>query len=241
MQQKPIPILMYHSIANMPKGTKMRSLHVPLKLFRLQMQLLKLLGYQCLSINKLQPYLTGEKTGKVIGITFDDGFRNNLQVLPILKQLKFSATCYLISQKIGGINDWDIDKGIDKNPLMDEQEVKQWLNSGMEIGAHTQNHMRLTECGVKLAYQEIQQSRLDLEMRFNCPVTHFCYPYGSHNNDIRSMVEKAGYQTATTVKRGRAKSGDDLLTLARVPITHRTFPHLLLMKILSRYEEKRGQ
>ena len=124
MQQKPIPILMYHSIAAMPKGTVMRSLHVPPKLFRLQMWLLKILGYKGLSMNELQPYLTGDKQGKVVGITFDDGFKNNLTyALPILKKFEFSATCYIISQNIGGINYWDLDKGIPENPLMNENEI----------------------------------------------------------------------------------------------------------------------
>lgn len=232
---------MYHSITSMPKGTVMRSLHVPPKLFKFQMWLLKIMGYRGLSMSKLQPYLTGEKTGKVVGITFDDGFKNNLvQALPILKKFNHSATCYIISQKIGGINDWDLDKGVDKNPLMSQQEVKQWIDQGMEIGSHTQNHVRLAECDTKVAEKEILQSRVELEAQFDCTIKHFCYPYGSFNNDTASLVQSAGYQTATTVKRGRAKLGDNLFSLPRVPITHRTFVHLFLMKILGSYEDKRG-
>ena len=73
-----IPILMYHSIESMPKNTVMRSLHVPPKRFEFQMKLLRFLGYKGLSINKLLPYLNGAKHGKVVGITFDDGYQNNL-------------------------------------------------------------------------------------------------------------------------------------------------------------------
>ena len=240
MTQKPIPILMYHSIATMPKGTVMRSLHVPLKLFRLQMRLLKIIGYKGLSMSELRPYLTGKKNGKVVGITFDDGFKNNLQVLPILQKFNFSATCYIISQNIGGINHWDLDKGIPENPLMDENEVKQWINGGMEIGSHAQNHVRLAEGDIEIATKEIMQSRLDLENQFNCTINHFCYPYGSHNDEIIEITKDAGYSTATTVNRGRAKYGDSLFTLPRVSITHRTFVHLFLIKILSKYEDKRG-
>ena len=239
MPYKPIPILMYHSIAAMPKGTVMRSLHVPPKLFRLQMWLLKILGYKGLSMSDLQPYLIGEKQGKVVGITFDDGFKNNLtHALSILQKFNFSATCYIISQNIGGINHWDLDKGIPENPLMDENEVKQWINGGMEIGSHTQNHVRLAESDIEIATKEIMQSRLDLENQFDCSIEHFCYPYGSYNNEIVAISKRAGYSTATTVNRGRAKPDDNLLTLPRVPITHRTFVHLFLMKILSRYEDK---
>ncbi|MDB2590008.1 polysaccharide deacetylase family protein [Candidatus Thioglobus sp.] len=239
MQQKPIPILMYHSIAAMPKGTVMRSLHVPPTLFKLQMWLLKIMGYQGLSMGELQPYLMGEKIGKVVGITFDDGFKNNFtKALPILRKNGFSATCYIISQNIGGINHWDLDKGIDENPLMNENEIKQWLDNGMEIGSHTQNHVHLAESSIEIATKEIIQSKLDLEKRFNCQITHFCYPYGSYNNEIINIAKNANYQTATTVNRSRIHRGDNLLALSRIPITHRTFPHLFLMKILSKYEDR---
>jgi hypothetical protein len=35
------------------------------------MWLLKKLGYKGLNMTELQPYLTGKKQGKVVGITFD--------------------------------------------------------------------------------------------------------------------------------------------------------------------------
>lgn len=239
MQQKPIPILMYHSIASMPKGTKMRGLHVPLKRFTLQMRLLKMLGYRGVSMSKLKPYLDGKKIGKVVGITFDDGYQNNLRVLPILKKFGFSATCYLVSQKIGGVNDWDTGKGIKENPLMSTQEVEKWLNAGMEIGAHTQNHIRLSQVDKEIAIKEIEQSKSDLERKFSHPVKHFCYPYGDVNQAIIDTTKSAGYETATTVKRGRSTTQDNKMTLPRIPIVHRTMPHLFLMKILSNYEDKK--
>ena len=155
MQQKPIPILMYHSIAAMPKGTVMRSLHVPPKRFSLQMKLLKLLGYQGLSMSDLQPYLEGKKTGKVVGLTFDDGYKNNAtNALPILRKQGFSATCYIVSQNIDGINHWDIDKGIPKNPMMNKIEIQSWIDAGMEIGSHTQNHVFLTKINPHYSYTE---------------------------------------------------------------------------------------
>lgn len=239
MSQRPIPIFMYHSIASMPKGTIMRSLHVPKRLFSLQMRVLRLLGYRGLSMDELQPYLEGKKIGKVVGITFDDGFKNNLtSALPILKKFGFSATCYIISKKIGGINDWDLEKGIPVNPLMNKAEIHTWIEQGMSIGSHTQHHVHLAECDKVTAQLEITQSKMDLEKEFNIPVNHFCYPYGSMNDQVKILVQEAGYQSATTVNRGRAHANEDLLSLPRVPITHRTFLHLLLIKVLSRYEDK---
>ncbi|WP_409333835.1 hypothetical protein [Burkholderia sp. Bp8963] len=41
-------------------------------------RLLKLLGYRGLSVGEMQPYIRGEREGKVFGISFDDGYRNVL-------------------------------------------------------------------------------------------------------------------------------------------------------------------
>ena len=64
MNKACIPILMYHSISSPKKGSKMRGLSVPKKLFTRQMQILNFLGYRGLSLEKLEPYLLGKKTGK---------------------------------------------------------------------------------------------------------------------------------------------------------------------------------
>ena len=99
----------------------MRSLHVLPRQFKFQMWMLKILGYKGLSLKKLKPYLDGDKFGKVVGITFDDGYQNNLvNAAPILVKYNFSATCYIVGESIGLSNKWDLDKGITQRPLMNE-------------------------------------------------------------------------------------------------------------------------
>ena len=239
MHKKAFPILMYHSIAIRPKGTKMRSLHVNPKRFILQMKLLKFFGYRGICMSELKPYLMGEKSGKVVGITFDDGYQNNLSdALPILKKLGFTATLYLVSEKLGGLNDWDTSKGIPKNRLMDKKEIKEWISNGMEIGSHTKNHINLLDCNKEIASNEISQSKADLEKTFKIKVAHFCYPYGNFDNSILSLVKKAGYETATSTIRGRSRQNDSIFALPRVKVTHHTLPHLFLLKLFSKYEDK---
>jgi peptidoglycan/xylan/chitin deacetylase (PgdA/CDA1 family) len=106
---RPIPILMYHQIdASPPKGTPLRGLTVTPERFARQMGLLRLLGYRGLSMTELEPYLRCELTGKVVGITFDDGYQNNLEhALPVLQRNGFSATCYAVSDPFEGRNAWD--------------------------------------------------------------------------------------------------------------------------------------
>jgi len=240
MQNIKIPILMYHSIESMPKTTVMRSLHVPPRRFDFQMKMLKLLGYQALSLKKLKPYLDGKKQGKVVGITFDDGYQNNLiNAVPILLKYNFSATCYIVSENLGLSNTWDLDKGITQRPLMTIDEIKSWLSFGMDIGGHTQTHADLTKISIKAAKREINTSKDDLENTFNTQVTDFCYPFGRFNNLISDLVKESGYLSATTMERGIVKSMTNRFMLPRMPINHRTLPHLFLAKILTNYEDRR--
>ena len=67
-----LPILMYHQIDATPaRGTPLRGLTVTPGSFARQMGLLRLLGYKGLSMGDMEPYLRGEKSGRVVGITFD--------------------------------------------------------------------------------------------------------------------------------------------------------------------------
>ena len=235
-----IPILMYHSIESMPKSTVMRSLHVPTRRFKFQMWLLNKLGYKALSLKKLMPYLDGEKQGKVVGLTFDDGYQNNLvNALPILTKYNFSATCYIVSGSIGFSNTWDKDKGITQRPLMTKNEIQQWLDLGMDIGAHTKTHIDLTSVSEEKAKKEIAGCKAELENLFNVPVTDFCYPFGHFNEVVCNLTKDSGYLSATSMIRGRVSDESNRYILPRIPINYRTLPHLFLAKILTKYEDKR--
>ena len=235
-----IPILMYHSIESMPHSTIMRSLHVPPRRFKFQMWLLKVLGYKGLSLRELKPYLDGEKKGKVVGITFDDGYQNILlNAAPILKKYNFSATCYIVSESVGSSNTWDLNNGITQRALMTETEINSWLELGMDIGGHTKTHADLTTISKLQAQNEISDCKSELEKKYKVKVTDFCYPFGRFNELVCNMTKDSGYLSATTMQRGRANSKSNKFMLPRIPINHRTLPHLFLAKILTKYEDRR--
>ena len=113
-----IPILTYHQIDKPPpRGTPLRGLVVSSASFARQMAFLKCLGYRGLSMGQLEPYLQGQQHGRVVGITFDDGYRNNAEhALPVLKKHGFSATCYALSGMLGASNSWDLETAWRKSP-----------------------------------------------------------------------------------------------------------------------------
>lgn len=236
-----IPILMYHQIdVPPPRGTMLRGLIVAPSSFNWQMKMLRLMGYTGLSMRDLEPYLQGEKKGKVVGITFDDGYQNNLTyALPILKTNSFTGTCYGVSRMIGGTNSWDSGKVAEK-PLMTQQDWRSWHAAGMDVGSHTQNHAKLTELPKDEARKQITQSKLELEHMLGAEVRHFCYPYGWFRPEHEKMVREAGYISATSTRRGRVQAGDNPYALKRIMVARATNPLQFLMKIATSYEDRRS-
>ena len=239
----PVPILTYHQIAPAPtKGTPFRSLCVAPVDFERQMGFLHLLGYQGLSMTGLLPYLRGEKVGKVVGITFDDGYLNNLlNALPVLARYGFSSTCYVVSQLLGKTNVWDKEVGIPESPLMSVSELRRWVAEGQEVGAHTRSHARLMQLDETASKQEIELCKSDLEAITGTSVAHFCYPYGDFAPAHAAMVQNAGYKTATTTQRSRCQVAEGMMQLPRVPISRTTTRLALWLKIATAYEDRRRE
>jgi peptidoglycan/xylan/chitin deacetylase (PgdA/CDA1 family) len=229
-----IPILTYHQIDAIPPKrdaagvrTPYRSLIVSPSSFARQMWLLKILGYRGVNMSEVMQYLRGEKTiathGKVVGITFDDGYQNNLvHAQPVLARYGFSSTCYAVSDMSGGFNTWDARKGIGAKQLMTTSELREWIAGGQEIGSHTQHHVNLLESESAVAQSEITNSKAQLEAITGMACRHFCYPYGYFNASHAAMVQVAGYDSATTVSYGVAASCDNAFELPRLGVLKNT-------------------
>lgn len=239
--RKPIPILVYHQIAAAPpKGSPFRSLYVAPEAFSRQMAWLKLLGYTGLSMSALQPYLLGGTRGKVVGITFDDGYLNNLSnALPVLIKQGFSSTCYAVSGLLGKSNLWDESLGIVQTPLMNEAQILQWTAAGQEIGSHTRRHIDLTTADDQECRSEMELGKTELESVTAQPVDHFCYPYGHYDAKHTAIAGELGFVTATTTQRSRCNAQTDLLQLPRVPVLRSTSLPVFWLKIATAYEDRR--
>ncbi len=236
-----IPILMYHQIdVPPPSGTPLRGLVVSPASFAWQMRMLRLLGYKGLSMRDLEPYILGTKQGKVVGLTFDDGYLNNLvHALPALKASGFTATCYGVSSMVGGTNAWDAGK-VAQKPLMTRRDWLNWHQAGMEVGSHTRTHVNLKDLPDDLAREQIVRSKEELQQLLGAEVRHFCYPYGWFKPEHEDMVRDAGYVTATSTRRGRAQSGDNPFALQRIMVARATNPLQFFLKVATPYEDKRG-
>jgi peptidoglycan/xylan/chitin deacetylase (PgdA/CDA1 family) len=237
-----MPILMYHNIARAPRDLRVyRSLFVSPTAFARQMWLLRRFGYTGLSMSAAMPYLRGARAGRIAVITLDDGYVDNLDsALPILQRYGFSATCYVVSGSVGQYNQWDAERLGVRKPLMSVEQLRGWHRGGMEIGAHTRSHPRLTQCDDAQLHDEVHGSKATLEDHLGAPVTQFCYPYGDADDRVAGVVRDAGFAAATTTRRGRATAGMDLWRLPRVQVARHHLLPQFGMRVLSRYEDRRA-
>jgi len=73
------------------------------------------------------------------------------------------------------------------------------------IGSHSLSHPSLAKCSNEESFEEIFNSKKELERIIGKPVVHFSYPFGTSSDvgqrEIKN-VEKAGYLTALTTRYG---------------------------------------
>ncbi len=76
------------------------------------------------------------------------------------------------------------------------EQIREASESGVEIGAHTRVHPRLTNLSDALLEHEVAGSKADIESRLGGPVSSFCFPNGApddYDERVERAVEQAGY------------------------------------------------
>lgn len=210
------PILMYHHLGRPPKFSRQRGLFVSAELFRRQLRELTDAGFHSASLGAIG----GKPPGKRAIVTFDDGFAKTSRLaLPLLAECGFTAIQFIVADRT--VNRWDADLGHAPYPLMDDEQIREWLACGQEIGAHTLTHPHLTRIPLAAAKREIFESKARLEDRLQRAIVHFSYPYGDTNEAIRDLVIEAGFHTACTTVSGSHKPEDDPYRLPRWMAAHR--------------------
>ena len=216
---RPIPILMYHSIADPPEERAWAWSMSPSR-FAEHLTYLHLSGYQGLTISQLTDdmrHSPGSLPERVVAITFDDGYADFMEnALPLLNQFGFPATLYVTTGYAGQTSRWLEGEGEGERPMMTWEQVREAAQQGIEIGAHSVHHPELDILHPKLAYLEIAGSKAALEQQLGQPVNTFAYPHGYHSPITRALVIKAGFSSACAVKNGLSSLEDDIYALARI-------------------------
>jgi peptidoglycan/xylan/chitin deacetylase (PgdA/CDA1 family) len=222
-------ILMYHAVADVAADPN--QLCVTPSRFAEQMAWLKRHGLRGVGIGTLVDAMRAGRARGLVGITFDDGYVNVLEAaLPELLRNDFTATMFVISDRLGGTNEWDEGPSW---PLMSAGQVTELAAAGMEIGSHGATHVRLAGLSAGQVEDETGGSRKELEALVSGPIRGFAYPYGSTDKAARRAVQDAGYDYACAVETPLAALG--LAALPRIYVgQHDTAGRMAAKRLLYR-------
>ena len=191
------PLLMYHAVGTVAEDPF--DLYVTPQRFAEQMAALAALGLRGVSMAELGDAAARGSTAGLVGITFDDGYREVLtHALPELRRHGFGATFYAVTGLLGGANVWDPPP---RRELMTADDLRMLAGAGYEIGSHTVTHARLAGCDPAQLRREVSASRRALADLLDKPPRTFCYPYGSVDGAAVRAVREAGYAYASAVNR----------------------------------------
>ncbi|MFF3072060.1 polysaccharide deacetylase family protein [Kitasatospora sp. NPDC057904] len=166
--------------------------------------------------------------GGMVGLSFDDGYRDFAEeAMPALVEHGFTATVYVVADRVGGYNDWDR-KG-PRKPLMTAHQVDEVAAAGLEIGSHGLTHRRLAGLDARDLAAQVTGSRHALEDLTGRAVEGFCYPYGSLDAAAVEAVAQAGYDYGCAVSPG-AHSG--VYALPRCYVGDRDGPLRMTAKLM---------
>ncbi len=229
-------VLMYHKINDLPANPTT----VPTAVFDEQMALLGEFGYRPVHLDAVLAHYLERRPlpPKAVLITFDDGYRDNLQnAAPILRRYGYPAVLFVpigyVSDSLPLPHEEPLAARGLLNRTVDWDEIHELERQGIRVESHGIGHRPLADLEVDEAAREITLSKLSLEEKLGRRVRAFAYVKGSeaHYRPVHlSLLRQAGYDVAFTSISGANGPGTDPLQLHRYnvePYPRRTFELVL--------------
>jgi|SRR5215204_245153 len=209
-------ILNYHAIVRLEDDPNKASTSP--ERFESHMRTLKRQNMRGVSVRELLRAWSAGKSKGLVGITFDDGYKDFLQTaLPILEKYGFSATLFVVADMLGKENDWvHWYHPQPKLKLLESADLRVIVERGVEIGSHGMSHPELPELDRESLEREVSDSRRLLGEVLGEAVEGFAYPYGILDETSIRAVRGAGYAYACAVNTRVENSAYDL---PRIPIS----------------------
>ena len=204
-QNAQVVIFGYHRFVN---NVRRPDTEITPQAFEAQMQELKNKGIAVIPMQDLLAWRRGEKAipAKSAIITFDDGWKSQHEVAwPILKKFNYPVTLFIYTE---GIRPGHFSGG----ESMSWDQLAEMRDAGVDIQGHTATHSDLRKPYDKVAkkklnpqeyeewlQKEVVGSKEMIEQKLGVKVNCFAVPYGFHNDHIRDVAMKAGYEALFTV------------------------------------------
>jgi len=220
-----VPVLMYHHILS-----KDSFIATGIKNFEKQMRFISQ-NYKTLTSKEFAEFKKGKKSlDKNVFITFDDGWRDNLEfAYPILKKYNLKATLFIITGWIDEATKKEyhfierkhneckkIVKERANEVILNWKQVED-MQDVFDIHSHTHFH-RDDYFGKISLEEELVLSKERIKQKLGFESNHLCWPRGIYNENDIKLAKKIGYEVLYTTKRGINKSDNKLDEIKRISV-----------------------
>jgi peptidoglycan/xylan/chitin deacetylase (PgdA/CDA1 family) len=204
-QNAQVVIFGYHRFV---KNVRRPDTEITPEAFEAQMQELKNKNITVIPMQDFLAWRRGEKAipSKSAIITFDDGWKSQYDVgWPILKKFNYPVTLFIYTE---GIRPGRFSGG----ESMGWEHLAEMRDAGADIQGHTATHSDLRRAYDKVAKKklspdeyeawlqnEVAGSKQTIEQKLGVKVNCLAVPYGFHNDHVRDVTIKAGYEALFTV------------------------------------------
>jgi peptidoglycan/xylan/chitin deacetylase (PgdA/CDA1 family) len=154
---------------------------------------------------------------KPVLISADDGYADDVtQILPVLRRHRMTAVFFIITGRFH------------EPGFLTAAQVRRLDAAGMDIGAHTRDHVDLPGVGEQQLTDQVAGSKHDLERLLGHPVAAFAYPAGRFDAAAIQAVRDARFALAVTTQPGTVESSRQPLLIPRVRVGRDTTPQRLV-------------
>src|SRR5207244_3675751 len=134
---------------------------------------------------------------------------------PVLADLGFTATTFLITDYVGANNTWDMRYTWRPLAHLDWRTVEQWRARGFDFASHTASHARLTWLGDARAADELGRARETLVRRLGASAGRaVAYPFGAADARVERLARSAGHELGF----GGVRGNGGAMHVPRIPV-----------------------
>lgn len=170
--------------------------------FEWQMRAIRDMGFRGIGVSQALEF-----PSRSVAITFDDGCETDLRTAaPVLKQLGFGATFYVVAGWIG------------KPGFLSARQLRELKDAGFEIGCHSMTHAYLSDLDQPGLYREIREAKDTIEQLLGGRIEHFSCPGGRSDQRAVAIAKEAGFETISTSLPRANRSSTNPFSLGRVAI-----------------------
>ena len=230
-----VTVLMYHRVGHAQNAREGRYCVSPER-FASHMHALQRRGMRPCRVEDFVAWLEGAGAlpeGSFV-LTFDDGFLGVYEhAFPILSQMGWPATVFLVSGLIGKEDSWtgrDNPEG-KTYPLLAQREIEEMVRSGFSFHSHSRSHPDLRKLTRHELTQELAGARQDLEDLLGSPVPYLAYPYGWYDENVVEAAKSSGYTAAFSVQPGFNRRDVDRYRIRRLDVYGTDSAGALLRKV----------